>query len=111
MGFFLQEFGDKNGNILYGLYGVVEHIGQTLRSGHYVAYVRKRPERQHESEPANNRNWEYSREAAHDGKWFSTSDLTVRECMQGFEEVKHCDAYMLFYELLPKQLQVPSSLV
>jgi len=29
-------------NVLYGLYGVVEHTGR-LNSGHYVAYVRSRP--------------------------------------------------------------------
>lgn len=28
--------------VLYGLYGVVEHSGR-LNSGHYVAYVRSRP--------------------------------------------------------------------
>ena len=104
-----QDFGDKKGDILYGLYGVVEHIGHTLQSGHYIAYVRKRPERQHESNPANNSSWEYSRNAAHDGKWFYTSDLTVWECTRGFEDVKNCNAYMLFYELLPKN--VPGSLV
>ena len=83
-------------------------MGQTLQSGHYIAYVRKRPERQQESKPAN-KDWEYDRKAAHDGKWFRTSDLTVRECMWGFEEVKDCNAYMLFYELLPRK--GPGSLV
>jgi len=85
------------------LYGVVEHKGVMLQSGHYIAYVRKRPERQ-ESVPANNySSWKYNREAAHDGKWFYTSDLIVRECIRQFEDVKNCNAYMLFYELLPKK--------
>ena len=78
-------------------------MGLTLQSGHYIAYVRRRPERQQKfaSRPANNKTWIYDGDAAHDGKWFYTSDLTVRECLLGFEMVKGCKAYMLFYELLP----------
>lgn len=37
--------GTANPNkILYSLYGVVEHSGNTLHLGHYVAYVKVRPE-------------------------------------------------------------------
>ena len=97
----MQDFGDVNGNILYGLYGVVEHMGQTLQSGHYIAYVRRRPENQQTA--TNNSGWVYNHKAANDGKWFYTSDLTVKECKHGFERVKSCNAYMLFYELLPKK--------
>ena len=92
-------FSDLKGKILYGLYGVVEHVGQSLQHGHYIAYVRRRPKRQ-KRKPAENNTWIYDCEAAYDGKWFYTSDLTVRECTWGFE-VKDCKAYMLFYELLP----------
>ena len=78
-------------------------MGYSLQSGHYVAYVRRRPERQNRfnSKPAESNSWIYDHEAAHDGKWFYTSDLTVRECFGGFKEVESCRAYMLFYELLP----------
>lgn len=84
------------------MYGVVEHMGQSLRSGHYISYVRRRPKRKNEfnSRPPN-KAWLYDCDAAHDGKWFYTSDLTVRECEWGFERVKGCKAYMLFYECLP----------
>ena len=34
--------GKNQTQVLYGLYGVVEHSGR-LNSGHYVAYVRSRP--------------------------------------------------------------------
>lgn len=34
---------DGEPQILYSLYGIVEHSG-TMRSGHYTAYVKVRPE-------------------------------------------------------------------
>ena len=43
--FILQCLGNMSKGqtqVLYGLYGVVEHAGR-LNSGHYVAYVRSRP--------------------------------------------------------------------
>lgn len=83
------------------MYGVIEHMGHSLQSGHYVAHVRKRPERQNKFNSKPKEPWIYDSQAAYDGKWFSTSDLRVRECMWGFEIVKQCKAYMLFYELLP----------
>ena len=96
-----QEFNDINGNIFYGLYAVIEHKGNSLKSGHYVAYIRRRPIRN----PAHcDAKGEYDKTAAHDGKWFYTSDLTVRECQWGFDQVKDCEAYLLFYELLPRKL-------
>ena len=78
-------------------------MGRSLQSGHYIAYVRRRPKRQQKfaSKPAKKKTWIYDSDAAYDGKWFCTSDLTVRECTWGFEEVKDRKAYMLFYELLP----------
>ena len=97
--YFTQEFNDTNGNIFYGLYAAIEHKGDTLKSGHYVAYIRRRPIRNPTRCEAKG---EYDQTAAHDGKWFYTSDLTIRECQQGFEQVKDCEAYMLFYELLPR---------
>ena len=77
-------------------------MGLSLQSGHYTAYVRRRPERQNkfDRKPDDNGAWIYDRKAAHDGKWFHTSDLIVRDCWD-FQEVKGCKAYMLFYERLP----------
>lgn len=38
-----QNVADGDPQILYSLYGIVEHSG-TMRSGHYTAYVKVRPE-------------------------------------------------------------------
>lgn len=93
--------GDCNQEIWYGLYAIVVHHGRTLQHGHYFAYVRRRHPRQSASIPAGGA-WKYDQTAAEGGYWFYASDLTVRYCDQGFEEVKKQEAYMLFYELLPK---------
>ncbi|XP_065906355.1 uncharacterized protein [Dysidea avara] len=96
----LEKFNDAKGNIFYGLYAAIEHKGNSLKSGHYVAYIRRRPNR---SPTQCDAKGEYDQTAAHDGKWFYTSDLAIRECQWGFEQVKDCKAYMLFYELLPRK--------
>ncbi|XP_065906351.1 trichohyalin-like isoform X2 [Dysidea avara] len=95
----LKEFCDINNNIFYGLYAVVVHLGCSLKSGHYIAYVRRRPERK-PGHPAGK--GVYDQRVAHDGKWYCTSDTTISECNGGFDDVKNCEAYLLFYELLPK---------
>ena len=38
--FSLQEKGDTNNQILYGLYAVMVHHGSSLYSGRYVSYVK-----------------------------------------------------------------------
>lgn len=45
--FFLcqQNVSEGKTQVLYSLYGIVEHSG-TMRSGHYTAYVKTRPNRQ-----------------------------------------------------------------
>lgn len=40
---FIQNVTEGETRILYSLYGIVEHSG-TMRSGHYTAYVKVRPE-------------------------------------------------------------------
>ncbi|XP_065906360.1 ubiquitin carboxyl-terminal hydrolase 45-like [Dysidea avara] len=94
----LEECCDANNNIFYGLYAVVEHKGVTLKSGHYVAYVRRRPLRDPKQYDYHG---EYDQGAAHDGKWLYTSDEVIRESQ--WDDVKNCDAYLLFYELLPRK--------
>ena len=93
--------GDCNQEIWYGLYAVVVHEGKTLEHGHYFAYVRRRPPMQYSSVP-DSLTWKYDQAAADGGHWFYASDLTVRNCERGFDEVKEQRAYMLFYEILPK---------
>ena len=100
----MQNFGDENNSILYGLYAVIEHIGSTLNAGHYIAYVRRRPKRNNPKPPPDQVprvKWVYDEAAARDGMWFRASDLTIRECSRGFAEVEKSEAYLLFYELLP----------
>jgi len=99
----LQELQDKNGRILYGLKAVVVHRGRTLSRGHYVAYVRRSRVQQDTS--ANlllSQSWEYDQNAVHSGDWYYTSDHIITKCSTGFAEVRRKNAYLLFYELLPK---------
>ena len=97
----LQGMADDNNEIWYGLYAVVVHDGDTLEHGHYFAYVRRRPERK-PSEILPTANWKYDQSAADDGPWLYASDVTIRVPEQPRDEVKKQEAYMLFYELLPK---------
>ena len=96
-----QTYGDKDKKILYGLYAVVVHQGTSLHCGHYIAYVREqlinKPalHDQHHVE-----DWrEYKANYGRDRKWYFASDTYTRECQ--YEDVRKCEAYMLFYELLP----------
>ena len=93
--------------VLYALYGVVEHSG-TLHQGHYVAYVKVRaPVR--DKDPR----WSFlqsDREVhtkvvdedgdgtakAPAGKWYCVSDSRVSEV--GEDRVLRSQAYQLFYE-------------
>ncbi|XP_028274944.1 ubiquitin carboxyl-terminal hydrolase 16 [Parambassis ranga] len=77
--------------ILYSLYGIVEHSG-TMRSGHYTAYVKVRPQCSRVSP---------NRLAAEDtepsrGSWFHISDTSVQPVSES--KVQSCQAYLLFYE-------------
>ena len=96
-----------NGKILYGLYAVVVHSG-SLHGGHYTAYVRQRPVQTDQSvanriaHPVNaayDQKRVYDVKAADDGEWYYTSDSHVSRCR--FSEVQRCQAYLLFYEMLP----------
>ena len=92
---------------MYELYAVVEHMGSTLSAGHYIAYVKRRPRRDKSTSPkATDVKWLYDEAAACEGIWFRTSDLTIKECKEGFKEVERSEAYLLFYELLPSKTLV-----
>ena len=94
----LQDFADSKGKILYGLYGVVVH-GGSLHGGHYTACVRQRPSRKNLSKQPEVCQETYDAKAAEDGQWYHTSDSHVSTSR--FDGVKGCQAYLLFYEMLP----------
>ena len=92
---------------MYGLYAVVVHSG-SLQGGHYTAYVRQRPvltdqsvanQIAHPVNAAYDQKRVYDVKAADDGEWYYTSDSHVSRCQ--FSEVQRCQAYLLFYEMLP----------
>lgn len=119
MFFFFQSRADSEGQVLYSLYGVVQHSGN-MNSGHYTAYVKV-------SEPTakglfdkitnmkdltdfvsnmwttdahkkqgNSRTFH---EPASAGQWFHVSDSSVSAVPE--TKVLKCQAYMLFYGRLP----------
>lgn len=69
--------------ILYSLYGVVEHSG-TLHGGHYIAYVKVRQKTEERSGVPS------------PGKWYYVSDSRVMEAPES--SVLSSQAYLLFYE-------------
>ncbi|XP_028856672.1 ubiquitin carboxyl-terminal hydrolase 16 [Denticeps clupeoides] len=71
---------DGQGQAPYRLYGLVEHSG-TMRSGHYTAYVRTRPQG----------SCDLSK-----GSWFHVSDSSVHPVTEA--KVQSSQAYLLFYE-------------
>lgn len=119
---------DGKGQLLYSLYGVVEHSGG-MQGGHYTAYVRTRnpikdqvkkivsqqeisQELQHSnSSPKHGGTGEPSKATAGKvtgsefdlsstkGQWYHISDSRVRTAMES--EVLKSQAYLLFYEQLP----------
>ncbi|XP_067848850.1 ubiquitin carboxyl-terminal hydrolase 16 isoform X2 [Heptranchias perlo] len=87
---------DNCTNVLYSLYGVVEHSG-TMRSGHYTAYVKVRTPSSHLSEYVMTRcTLPAIKAEPPKGNWFHISDT----CVQAVPETKvlSAQAYLLFYE-------------
>ncbi|XP_039645352.1 ubiquitin carboxyl-terminal hydrolase 16 [Perca fluviatilis] len=78
--------------ILYSLYGIVEHSG-TMRSGHYTAYVKARPEC---PKPSSNGFAAEGHAEPPRGSWFHISDTSVQPVSES--KVQSCQAYLLFYE-------------
>lgn len=74
---------------MYSLYGVVEHSG-TLRSGHYIAKVRKLVQGDEDQSV------ESSHIEAEKSHWCHASDSSTREAT--VDEVHSSQAYLLFYE-------------
>ncbi|KAK1900235.1 Ubiquitin carboxyl-terminal hydrolase 16 [Dissostichus eleginoides] len=80
---------EGDNQILYSLYGIVEHSG-TMRSGHYTAYVKARPECPKLSSNG------CTAEDSTRGSWFHVSDTSVQPVSES--KVQGCQAYLLFYE-------------
>lgn len=108
--------GDES-QVLYSLYGVVEHSGQ-LNSGHYTAFVKLRPNNPHSPSFLNtlpqylcnvkrltqqlrghvDRGASEASAAPEPvpGQWYHISDTYVRKVSQ--QQVLNAVAYILFYE-------------
>lgn len=95
----LKDLADSKQRILYGLYGVIEHRGSGLRGGHYVAYLRRR-ERKIKENPIKPSSSCYNEEEAKRGEWFLANDRQIKKVSGGFDAIKGCQAYILFYERL-----------
>ena len=117
---------DSKGQLLYSLYGVVEHSGG-MQGGHYTAYVRTRTPLKLDlskimSKPESDGGHRLSDKSAADigasegseaaaaalsdfdlsssgGQWYFISDSHVRTATES--EVLKSPAYLLFYERLP----------
>ncbi|KAM4627199.1 ubiquitin carboxyl-terminal hydrolase 16 [Polymixia lowei] len=81
--------------VLYSLYGIVEHSG-TMRSGHYTAYVKVRPQC---PTPISNGLKSQGDVEPPKGSWFHISDTSVQPVTES--KVQGSQAYLLFYERMP----------
>mmetsp|Transcript_29339 Transcript_29339/g.46854 ORF Transcript_29339/g.46854 Transcript_29339/m.46854 type:complete len:857 (+) Transcript_29339:128-2698(+) len=66
----------QSGDARYELYGVCVHLGQTMQSGHYIAYVNAGPSLEKE-------------------KWYNISDAHVSKCSR--QDALQAAAYVAFY--------------
>ena len=116
---------DSSGQLLYSLYGIVEHSGG-MHGGHYTAYVRLRPEmslarvkdtRTQENEAhccstdgnvnpssvaegiGDGPHKQFDTKLSMQGQWYYVSDSHVRTAT--VSEVLKAQGYILFYERLP----------
>ncbi|TSK67195.1 Ubiquitin carboxyl-terminal hydrolase 16 [Bagarius yarrelli] len=89
---FQQGVQEGQTQLLYSLYGIVEHSG-TMRTGHYTAFVKARP-RTHTSSASLNGATDV--EVPPKGSWFHISDTSVHSVTEA--RVQASQAYLLFYE-------------
>ncbi|XP_035478573.2 ubiquitin carboxyl-terminal hydrolase 16 isoform X1 [Scophthalmus maximus] len=87
-----KNMSEGDAQILYSLYGIVEHSG-TMRSGHYTAYVKARPDC---PKPMSNGLAAGGDAEPPKGSWFHVSDTSVQPVSEN--KVQSCQAYLLFYE-------------
>ena len=114
-----QSRADSEGQVLYSLYGIIQHSGN-MNSGHYTAYVKAREppveslydkitsmsdltdfiEKMWTRKPeAKHGNSSTRHEPAPSGQWFHVSDSSVSAAAE--TKVLKSQAYMLFYGRLP----------
>ena len=119
----MQGIESDQSQVLYSLYGVVEHSGR-LTGGHYTAYVKVRPnstrhkyflqqldltgakvsaalmklaeENSSQNSNATTPTTPEELPSAQPGKWYYISDSRVSESSES--SVLRCQAYLLFYE-------------
>ncbi|KAJ6662479.1 hypothetical protein lerEdw1_011893 [Lerista edwardsae] len=95
---FSQNVAEGCSQVLYSLYGVVEHSG-TMRSGHYTAYVKTRtPNNQISDLILHGKAQSTSESESPRGQWFHVSDTHVQAVP--VSRVLNSQAYLLFYERL-----------
>ncbi|XP_029965223.1 ubiquitin carboxyl-terminal hydrolase 16 [Salarias fasciatus] len=87
-----KDTAEEDTQVLYSLYGIVEHSG-TMRSGHYTAYVKVRPDC---PKPSSNGIAAEGAAEAPRASWFHISDTSVQPVSES--KVQGCQAYLLFYE-------------
>ncbi|CAL5009489.1 unnamed protein product [Urochloa decumbens] len=84
VGKYLDPRSKDKDNARYRLVGVIQHMGNALKEGHCVAYVR------------GSRTGSEEQQSSGSSKWFCADDSTVREV--SLANVLKCEAYLLFYE-------------
>nr|XP_039261660.1 ubiquitin carboxyl-terminal hydrolase 16-like [Styela clava] len=88
---------DDNGQIMYRIYGIVEHSG-SLSRGHYTSYVNVRPVNKKLLQKLGLKcelNNMKCGDEFHD-QWFHISDTSVSKCT--LDRALNSNAYLLFYE-------------
>ncbi|XP_037412044.1 ubiquitin carboxyl-terminal hydrolase 2-like [Triticum dicoccoides] len=81
LGPFMDPSSEEKDNSRYRLVGVIEHRGDNLHTGHYVAYVRGAGLKHRSSGSSS---------------WICADDRNIKEI--SIEQVVRCEAYILFYE-------------
>lgn len=101
---FIKEHLDDEGQLLYRIYGIIEHSGSLTR-GHYTSYVKVHAENERlVTNLASKLNkhatdeMEYTGNGEEDGdeSWYHISDTSVTK--KSLSQALNSNAYLLFYE-------------
>jgi uncharacterized UBP type Zn finger protein len=74
----------NNDNVIYELIGVINHVGNTIKSGHYITYTKK------------------------NDKWYEIDDLDVKEVNSDEINKLGNTPYVLLYKIKDKNHNVPN---
>ena len=77
--------------------GLIEHVGFTPHSGHYVAYKRLFPESLEKARQDNKFNEEQKESDAHVDKWLQANDEKISIIKESQVLSRQRGAYLLFY--------------